>query len=211
MKPESKPPNRGRPRSFDADKALDKALRVFWEKGYEATSLTDLTRAMGINRPSLYAAFGDKEELFRKVLDRYREGPAAYFVDSLRAPTAREAVEKLLRGALDALTNPRYPKGCLLVQGALVCDDPANGIRKELTQMRHAGEQQIVGRIKRGKKEGELPPDTNAADLGNFYIAVLRGMGIQAASGAKRAELEGIVETALRAWPTMRARHTNIQ
>src|SRR5439155_18551737 len=91
----------GQPRSFDLDKALDAALQVFWRKGYEGASLSDLTQAMGINRPSLYAAFGDKETLFRKALDRYAEGPAAYVGEALKRPTARTVTEKLLRGAAE--------------------------------------------------------------------------------------------------------------
>src|SRR5437870_3401565 len=121
----------GRPRAFDVDKALERALRVFWRKGYEGTSLSDLTKAMGINRPSLYAAFGNKEALFRKALDRYAEGPAAYTRTALDGPTARAVVERLLRGVVDLLTNPRHPPGCLAVQGALACGDAADSIRRE--------------------------------------------------------------------------------
>src|SRR5438105_12548238 len=106
---------RGRPRSFDAAKALDKAMKIFWRKGYEGTSLPDLTRAMGINRPSLYAAFGNKEALFRKALHRYTEGPAAFFRTALEAPTARAVVNGLLGGASDAHAAPRNPRGCLIV------------------------------------------------------------------------------------------------
>src|ERR1700747_1473227 len=97
----------GRPRSFDVDKAIGAAMKVFWQKGYESTSLTDLTEAMGINRPSLYAAFGDKEALFRKALDRYNDGPAAYVREALEEPTARAVVEARLRGAVDQLSSPR--------------------------------------------------------------------------------------------------------
>src|SRR5947207_13461768 len=107
----------GRPRAFDADKALDKALKVFWRKGYEGASLPDLTAAMGINRPSLYAAFGNKEELFRKVIARYVDGPASFVRKALEAPTARVAAERLLSGAIALVTDPRNPRGCLLVQG----------------------------------------------------------------------------------------------
>src|SRR6516225_7036799 len=103
----------GRPRAFDIDKALDRALKVFWRKGYEGASLPELTRAMGINRPSLYAAFGNKEALFRKVLDRYAEGPAAYVREALTEPTARAVAERLLGGAVDLLSGPRGPRGCL--------------------------------------------------------------------------------------------------
>src|SRR5438094_4748444 len=111
----------GRPRAFDVDEALDQALRIFWRKGYAGASLPDLTRAMGINRPSLYAAFGNKEMLFRKALDRYAEGPAAYVCEALREPTARAVVERLLRGAIKLLTDPSNPGGCLAVHGALAC------------------------------------------------------------------------------------------
>src|ERR1700738_1733525 len=118
----------GRPRGFDIDRALDLAMQVFWEKGYEGTSLPDLTSAMGINRPSLYAAFGNKEALFRKVLDRYIEGPAGYVRQALGEQTARAVVERLLSGAIDLLTDPRNPGGCLLVQGALACGEAAESV-----------------------------------------------------------------------------------
>src|SRR5881397_436962 len=114
---------RGRPRAFDADKALDRALLVFWRKGYEGASLADLTRAMGINRPSLYAAFGNKEALFRRALDRYAEGPAAYVGEALNEPTARAVAERLLGGTIDLLSDPHNPHGCLVVQGALACSE----------------------------------------------------------------------------------------
>src|SRR6266436_381344 len=130
----------GRPRAFDVDEALDQALKVFWRNGYEGTSLPDLTRAMGINRPSLYAAFGNKEALFRKALDRYNDGPAAYVREALEEPTARAVVEALLRGAVEQLSNPRHPQGCLMVQGALSCGSTANPIRRELATRRAAGE-----------------------------------------------------------------------
>src|SRR5690349_13817425 len=108
---------RGRPRSFDADRALDQALKVFWSKGYEGASLPDLTKAMGISRPSLYAAFGNKEELFKKALERYSAGPACYVREALDAPTARAVAERLLNGAVEMMTNPKNPRGCLAVQG----------------------------------------------------------------------------------------------
>src|SRR6059058_4084873 len=122
----------GRPRAFDVDEALDQALEVFWRKGYEGTSLPDLTRAMRINRPSLYAAFGNKEALFRKALDRYAQGPAAYIAEALEQPTARGVAERLLLRAADLMTQPRHPRGCLMVQAALSCDDAATPIRNEL-------------------------------------------------------------------------------
>ena len=192
---------KGRPRSFDLNKALDNALRVFWEKGYEGASLTDLTNAMGINRPSMYAAFGDKEELFRKALDRYAKGPAAYAYEALSEATARKAIEKLLLGAVEALSNPKNPKGCLLVQGALACGDESTSIREELIQRRIAAEAEIAKRLKRARAEGELPEEVNPSDLARFYVTVMRGLGVEAATGATRSQLLRVVETAMKAWP----------
>src|SRR6266571_4767093 len=120
----------GRPRAFDIDKALDRALRVFWRKGYEGATLSDLTKAMGINRPSLYAAFGNKEDLFRKALDRYAQGPAAYVREALSKPTARAVAQALLGGTVDLLTDPRNPHGCLMVQGTLACGTPTESVRR---------------------------------------------------------------------------------
>lgn len=201
MVKQPKSASRGRPRSFDKDRALDAALRVFWEKGYEGASLSDLTEAMGINRPSLYAAFGDKEALFRQVLERYETGPVAYISEALREPTARGAVEKLLKGTVAALSSPKSPHGCLLVQGALACGDESTAMRKELATRRSAGELALRRRLKKAKDEGELPYNTDPADLARFYMAVMHGMSVQAAGGATRAALEGVAETALRAWP----------
>src|SRR6202048_610400 len=129
----------GRPRSFDIDGALDRALQVFWRKGYEGTSLSDLTKAVGVNRPSLYAAFGGKEALFRKALDRYLNGPAAYTQEALKEPTARAVVERLLQGAADLNTAPRNPGGCLTGQGGLACGEAGDSIRQELAASRAAG------------------------------------------------------------------------
>src|SRR5213083_2561468 len=123
---------RGRPRAFDPDAALDRAMHVFWAKGYEGASLSDLTSAMDINRPSLYAAFGNKEQLFRKALDRYAKGPAACVHEALDQPTARAVVEKMFCAAIDMVTNPQTPAGCFMVQGALACGDAAHSIQEEV-------------------------------------------------------------------------------
>ena len=147
----------GRPRSFETGKALDAAMKVFWCKGYEGASLTDLTKAMGINRPSLYAAFGNKESLFRKVLNRYDSGPAGYVREALNQPTARAAVEKLMEGAADLGTASSNPRGCLFVQSALVCGDGAEAIRNDLILRRDAGEKAVRLRFKRAQAEGDLP------------------------------------------------------
>ncbi len=191
----------GRPRSFDIDSALDRVLLVFWRKGFEGASLSDLTKAVGVNRPSLYAAFGDKEALFRKALDRYLDGPAAYVQEALKEPSARSVVERLLRGAADSNTAPRNPGGCLMVQGALACGEAADSIRQELTARRAAGEAAIRRRLQSAKSEGDLSTDADPADLARYVATILYGMAVQAAGGASRDKLQRVVEMALRTLP----------
>jgi AcrR family transcriptional regulator len=199
---------KGRPREFDVDEALDAALRVFHQKGYEGATLPDLTKAMGVNRPSLYAAFGNKEQLFRKALDRYVDQAGAFVREALAEPSARAAVEKLLRGVADNLGDPHSPRGCLLVQGALSCGEEAGAIRDELAARRAANEAAIRARLRRAATEGDLPADADADDLARFVATVIQGMAVQAAGGAGRSELRGIAETAMRAWPQGRGRAT---
>ena len=194
-------PRRGRPRAFDADRALDRALRVFWRKGYEGASLPDLTKAMGINRPSLYAAFGNKESLFKKALERYASGPAGYVARALEAPTARAVVEQIFDGAIDLVSDPKNPRGCLMVQGALACGKDADSVRKDLIARRSAGECALRQRFDRARAEGDLPPDADPADLARYVTTVLHGLSVQAASGVPRDALRRVADTALRAWP----------
>jgi AcrR family transcriptional regulator len=201
------PPRSGRPRSFDSDKALDRALEVFWRKGFEGASLSDLTTAMDINRPSLYAAFGDKEALFRKVLDRYAQGPGSHALQALDEPTSRAVVEKLLRGGADLLAKPGSPRGCLLVQGALTCGNGADSMRRELISRRSAGESALRKRFSRAKSEGDLPPDANPAHLASYIVTIIHGMSVQAASGATRAQLRSVADIALQNWPTPNVLH----
>lgn len=189
----------GRPRNFDKDKALQSALQVFWEKGYEGTSLTDLTEAMGINRPSLYAAFGNKEELFRKTVALYVSGPASYQKGALEEPTFQGVVEKLLRGAIDLLIDAAHPHGCLLVQSALVCGHEAAGIRQELIAFREAGLAAVTRRFERAKSEGDFPSHLVPGELARYVVTLIWGLSVQAASGASRKELQRVVEIGLRA------------
>jgi AcrR family transcriptional regulator len=191
----------GRPRSFDPDTALEAALRVFWKKGYEGTALSDLTAAMGINRPSIYATFGNKEALFRKTLDRYSERMTNYSAEALKLPTARAVAERLMVGTADLLSCPGNPKGCLMVQGALACGDEADPIRKELIARRATGEAALRERFARAKTEGDLPAGTDAGDLARYVMAVMHGMSVQVAGGATREELQGVIDLSLRAWP----------
>ena len=199
MKNDRSSGQKGRPRSFDPDKALDRALQVFWCKGYEGASLSDLTRAMRINRPSMYAAFGDKERLFLKALDRYEQGPGAFVNAALSEPTARRVAERLLRGAAEALGNPDNPRGCLAVQGALACGDEAKSVQRDLVSRRDKREALIRHRFQRAKAAGDLPRVSNPAHLAGFVVTVMEGMAVQAVSGANRRQLRGIAETALRA------------
>src|ERR1700736_4824831 len=152
MKSETTAAPRGRPRAFDPDAVLDRAMHVFWAQGYEGASLSNLTRAMRINRPSLYAAFGNKEQLFRKALDRYMDGPVAWFGRALTAPKAREVVEQIFLGTARMAENRGIPAGCLLVQGALACGNAS--ARKEVATRRAAAEVALRRRLRRAKREG---------------------------------------------------------
>jgi AcrR family transcriptional regulator len=191
----------GRPLAFNPEKALEKALQVFWKHGYEGASLTELTKAMGINRPSMYATFGNKEKLFRKVLDRYANDSASYVREGLRESTARGAARKILFGAADALSEPGHPRGCLLVQGALACGEESKSIQRDLCSRRGAGEALIRKRLERARLEGDLAEGIDPTELAGYVVAVLHGMSVQAVGGASREKLRGIAERALRAWP----------
>ncbi len=191
---------KGRPREFDTEKALDAALLLFWRHGYEGTSLAALTDAMGINVPSLYAAFGNKGSLFRAVLDRYLQGPAHYLPKALEEPTARAAAEKLFKGAIDMVINPCHPDGCLLVHGALASGPVADSVRKELGIHRARAEAAIRRRFQRAAAEKDLPPGADPIKLARYVITVIWGLSVQAAGGATRAQLREVAELAMRAW-----------
>lgn len=203
IKKSSLPP--GRPRAFDMDAALERALDVFWRKGYEGASLSDLTEAMGINRPSLYAAFGNKEELFQKVVNRYVEGAGALMREALREPKVRDGVERLLLGAAgsscDSQNPTTGPRGCLLVQGALVCSEASDAMRQELIARRVDSEAALRQRFEQAKTDGDLPPGVDCADLARYISTVMQGMSVQAAAGTGSEELRRVVAIALRAWP----------
>jgi len=192
---------RGRPREFDTEQALDRALDVFWRKGYEGASLPELTKAMGINRPSLYAAFGNKESLFRKALERYIEGPASYVEHALQQPTARAVVESLFFGEIALLCDKKNPRGCLAVQSALACGDAAAAVREELASRRKSLELRVRKRFQRARTEGDLPKKTDPAALASYTCALVHGMAVQAAGGATRKDLKRVAEVALLNWP----------
>ena len=191
----------GRPRKFDTDSALEQAMRLFWTKSYEGTSVADLTETLGISRPSLYAAFGDKQSLFRAALRRYAAGPAGYVAVALGKPTAREVAEQLLRGAADLQVDSSNPGGCLTVNGAIACGDEAEPVRQALNAHRTAGLALLRRRFEQAKAEHDLPKDSDPAALARFVATVIYGMAVLASGGASRKELEQLIRTAMKAWP----------
>ncbi|HEX7688593.1 MAG TPA: TetR/AcrR family transcriptional regulator [Burkholderiaceae bacterium] len=199
-KPARRP--RGRPLSFDRDAALEAAMHVFWERGYEAASVADLTSAMGITPPSLYTAFGDKEQLFLEAIERYALGYGSISARALREePTARGAIERWLVEAAKELTEPCHPKGCMVVMAATNCSAAAERVQDALMLRRTEAIANVGRRIQEAIDSGELPADTDAAELASFYAAVYQGMSMQAKDGATREGLLRTVRTAMRAWP----------
>jgi len=192
----------GRPRAFDREQALLAAMRVFWRHGYEGTSLTALTAAMGINRPSLYAAFGDKATLFTEAVARYGLGPGRYVRRALGQPTARLVAEGLLRGAVAAATDPAQPAGCLWVQGALVAASGNDEVRAAMAAVRDGGTAQVQERLERARREGDLPADADVPALTLFLVSLMNGLAVQATGGRSREQLSAAAELALTAWPS---------
>lgn len=193
--------NVGRPRAFDMDTALEKALEVFWRKGYDGTSLSDLTEAMGINKPSLYAAFGNKEQLFLKAIELYESRPCAFFLPALEKPTAYEVAEHILFGAAANMANKDQPQGCVVIQGALSCSEAAATVKEALINRRLESQQKLLQRFERAKAEGDLPATINAQTLAQYLGTVLQGMAIQANNGATPEQLRLVAEMALLAFP----------
>ncbi|HEV8110950.1 MAG TPA: TetR/AcrR family transcriptional regulator [Burkholderiales bacterium] len=191
---------RGRPRSFDRGRALERAMHVFWRQGYEATSVSDLTRAMGINPPSLYAAFGDKEQLYLEALGRYQqrrvESMAKWFDEE---PTAKAAVRRLLTEAATELARAGAPRGSMLVLSAMQCSSDA--LQAKLAERRASVRAILKARIDRGLHEGELARGIDTDALVDFYSAVFQGMSLQARAGASRKRLLATAALAMRAWP----------
>ncbi len=191
----------GRTRQFDVEEALDRALEVFWAHGYEGARLPELTRAMGINRPSLYAAFGNKEQLFRKALDRYLAGPMSFLTEALNKPTARDVVEAIFSGFLRMQRNRDKPRGCLAVSGALACGEQAEVVRRELAKLRQAAVTALRGRFEQAAQDGDLAADADCATLARYVATVLNGLAVQSASGATEKELRLVSAQAMKAWP----------
>jgi AcrR family transcriptional regulator len=206
MKKDELKPGRGRPRGFDREIALEKALDLFWRQGYEATSLAELTATMGLTPPSLYAAFGNKQQLFLQAMEHYSQTYGSSAQPAFdAAPTAREAIEALLGVAAATYASPLTPPGCPIISAATNCSPASADVESALRERRIISEAQLRQRIEQGISAGELPPDTNAAALGKFYAAVIQGMSVQARDGTTCPELAAIVATAMRAWPSSSA------
>jgi len=188
----------GRPREFDEDAALEAAMRVFWEKSYEGTTMADLTGAMGINRSSMYAAFGDKESIFHRVMERYLGEPMDYIRQALAQPSLAEVVAGLIHGTAEFLSMRGNPRGCLLIQGALACGTDAEPIKQAMIDWRKSGEAAIKRRLQQAQSQGEFPAEIQAADFARYLSSVMAGLGVQAANGATRTELRRVAEIALR-------------
>ncbi|MES1973799.1 MAG: TetR/AcrR family transcriptional regulator [Pseudomonadota bacterium] len=195
-------PPKGRPREFCLDEALAAALRVFWQHGYEGASMAELTAEMGITKPSLYAAFGNKEQLFHKALDLYEREKLAYMSTAMDAPTARGVAERLLHGALEMQMSPGDPKGCLGVIGATACGVEAESIKADVVARRASSEKALIERFERAQAEGDLPDGLAPEALVRYLFALMQGLAVQAGSGATCGQLQQLVETSLAVWPT---------
>ncbi|MBR0876291.1 MULTISPECIES: TetR/AcrR family transcriptional regulator [Bradyrhizobium] len=189
----------GRPREFDAETALDQAMEVFWRHGYEGATIAQLTEAMGINPPSLYACFGNKEGLLKAALDRYTKLRGVWMDEVVAAPTARDVAERMLMGIADKQTDPSNPPGCLLVQGGIACGTGSENVPFELAARRSQNEDQLRDRFVRAKAEGDLKPTSDPAALARYVSAVSVGMGVMASSGADREALRQVASVAVQA------------
>jgi AcrR family transcriptional regulator len=195
---------RGRPRSFDRDAALGRAMELFWTKGYEAASMSELTGAMGIASPSLYAAFGCKENLFREAVALYRKVHGAEIWNALaRAQTAFEAIKGFLMESARVFTRSGKPSGCLVVLSALHVSESCETVRAELIKIREHNVKELTDRLKQGVEAGELAADVVLEPIARYYVTVQQGMSIQARDGANRKTLEAIAAAAIASWESL--------
>lgn len=192
---------RGRPREFNPEEALAAALNVFWRRGYEGASMAELTEAMGITKPSLYACFGNKESLFRKALDLYERDKLCYIKTALEAPTAKGVAERLLRGSLAIQTGTTDPHGCLGVISSVACTAQAESIRDDVIARRASSDAALLARFERAQEEGNFPNGIEPQALATYLSTVMQGMAVHAGAGMPRERLEQLIETTLAVWP----------
>lgn len=202
IKEPAPPKPRGRPRGFDRAEALETAMRLFWSRGFEATSISDLTHAMGINPPALYGAFGDKKRLFLEAVDLYEQGPGCFGQQALtQEPTAEAAVRRLMVDAVKMFTHPDNPGGCMVMSGSTNYTAESDDIREALAERRRFAERTVRARIKAGQQAGELAEDADVDALAGAVTAVLYGLAVKARDGVPRAALLRTVEQSMRMWP----------
>lgn len=192
---------RGRPREFDPDEALARALRVFWQHGYEGASMAELTEAMGITKPSLYACFGNKEALFKKALDLYEREKLSYVKSALEAPSARAVVQRLLQGALATHCGSTDPQGCLGVISMVGCAAEAPSLREHVIARRASSEAALIERLERAKDDGDLPPEADPTALAQCLTTVIQGLAVKAQGGSSRDDLQNVVDAFIAMWP----------
>jgi AcrR family transcriptional regulator len=190
-----------RPRVFDVDKAIDTATELFWRYGYDRTSLSDLTEAMGITPPSFYFAFGSKEALFWKVLDRYQTNRVLYLETALREPKSRDVVKTILDGYVNGHTDPAHPPGCLGVNSALPCSGTNDPVRTRMIDIRKKIWTTLRDRFERARSEGDLPPQSDPGTLARYVQSIGWGMAFEAQSGATRDDLRRMAALVLDGWP----------
>ena len=196
------PRTRGRPREFDRDEALERAMLLFWSHGYEATPISALTQAMGITPPALYSAFGDKKRLFLEAVRRYQQGMGRLARKALTdETTAEEAIRNLLLGAIKTFADPTKPKGCLVILGATNCTSESADIFEALAEQRRAAESFVRARIAAGQKAGELSDGADVDALADMVTATVYGLAIKARDGVPPARLRAVVEQLMRMWP----------
>lgn len=191
----------GRPRGYDPDVALHAAMLTFWTQGYEGTAMSDLTKAMRMTAPSIYAAFGDKETLFQKVVDRYMAGPGSYMQDALEQPTAEALASTFLHSAVEAVAGDHTPHGCLVVQGALAVNPRSASVQEYLTGLREHGVKILADRLRSFSDAEGLPPGSDCPALARLLVTVVQGLAVQAASGVPREALHAAADQMMACWP----------
>lgn len=192
---------RGRPPAFNHEEALEKAMQTFWTFGYEGTSMAALIEAMDMNKPSIYAAFGNKEALFNQALDKYVTGPSAFVKEAMAEPTSYLVAKTFLTKAVELLTQHQNPRGCMIVQGALSCGPEAEMMQKKLIAYRANMEESIKKRFDLAKDNRDLPEDTNTTALAKYVATIHQGISVQASSGASKDALMDIIDIAMQNWP----------